>query len=160
MALTEVCAMKKVKLAKGREFTFAAPKRGGGPEPKYPWEEWFSGELLLLEQSVGQADDKGNITTISEKRDYECPTTQMLSKIKAAARRSYKVVQISRKDVDGKPLGEALIIKARPMTDEERQAEDALRIEEKAKAAKAKKAAEANGHTNGQPASKATIKVE
>ena len=118
---------KAVKLPKNREFQFTSGG-GGGASGKYPWDEWFNGSLLLLERS--DADDEGNVT--GEKRDYEVHTNAMPPKIKTAARRRYKIVQISRKDADGNKLNEAVIIRARDMTDEERLAEDVLRAEEKA----------------------------
>ena len=135
----------KVKLGKGKEFTFAPA--GGGPASKYPWEEWLNGDLLLLERSVGTEDDKGTIVNITEKKDYEVATDAMPAKLKTAARRRYKVVQISRRDYDGNRLDNGLIIQARDMTADERQAEDLLRAEEK-DALKARKAKEG---TNGQP---------
>lgn len=149
---------KPVKLAKGKEFTFASV-RGGGQPPKYPWDEWFNGELLLLEQSVGTKDESGVITEIAKggKRDYELNTDQMPGKIKVSARRKYKVVQISRLDPDGKRLVDSLIIRARDMTPEERTAEDLQRAEEEQeRAAKKaeKKAAKAN------PAPTATVQQE
>ena len=140
---------KHVKLARGKEFTFSASK--GGMSAKYPWDEWLNGELLLLERSEGTEDEKGTISDISDKKDYEVATEQMPPKLKTAARRRYKVVQISRKDADGNRLTNALIIRARDMDADERTAEDLLRAEEKA----AKKAeAEANGQpaTDAQPA--------
>ena len=124
---------KQVKMAKGKEFTFAPT---GGGVSKYPWEQWFNGDLLLLEQdAVNEAGETVH------KRDYEVATDAMPPKIKTAARRRYKVVQISRKDADGHKLGEAIIIKARDMTPEERTTEDLLRAEEK-EAAKARREAE------------------
>ncbi len=138
---------KGVKLGKGKEFTFETTSAGGQPL-KYPWGEWFDPDpklypsgLVWLERSSGTENDKGTITTIEEKRDYEVPTDAMPPKIKTAARKRYKVVQISRKDADGNRLEDSLIIRARDMTAEERVAEDILRAEEKA----AKKDAESNG---------------
>ncbi len=134
---------KPIKLKKGQEFTFA-PAGGGAAQSKYPWDEWLNGGLLLLERSTGTEDDKGTITTVSEKRDYEVRTDAMPAKLKTASRRRYKVVQISRRDADGARLVDSLIIQARDMTAEERQAEDILRAEER-EARKAK--GEANGDT-------------
>lgn len=144
---------KPVKLAKGREFQFKSGKGGGGQPSKYPWDEWFNGELLMLEQSVGTKNDKGEVVEVGthkgDKRDYEAPTDQMPYKIKAAARKRYKVVQISRYDADGVKLTDAVIIQARDMTPQEREKEDFKRAEEEdvAKArkekAKAKKDSEA-----------------
>ena len=122
---------KPVKLKKGQEFTFASAG-GGAAQSKYPWDEWFKGDILLLEQSVGTADEKGTITTVTEKRDFDVAVDSMPAKIKTAARRRYKVVQISRKDADGAKLDSGLIIKARDMTADEKVAEDTLRAEEKA----------------------------
>ena len=137
---------KPIKLAKVKEFTYA--KAGGGGTSKYPWGEWFAPKvdndgkkvhadgtstLLLIERS--DVDKDGNLT--GDKRDYEVDTNAMVPKLKTAARRRYKVVQVSRRDADGNRLTEALIIRARDMNDGERQIEDILRAEEKA----AKKAA-------------------
>ena len=128
---------QKIKLARGKEFTF--PKTGGGVvASKYPWDEWFSGDLLLLERSEGTENEKGTIDTITVKKDYEVGNDAMLPKIKTAARKRYKVCQVSRYDADGNRLVNSLIIKARDMTDDEKQAEDILRAEEKAAAKAAK----------------------
>ena len=128
---------KAVKLAKGKEFTFAPSGRGGGLS-KYPWDEWFNGSLLLIERTVYEADD----VTVVERRDYDVPTNTMVPKIKAAARKRYKVCQVSRRDEHGQRLGDALIIRARDMSTDERISEDLLRAEEKAARAAA---AEENG---------------
>lgn len=121
---------KQVKLRKGQEFTFAASK--GGAQSKYDWDSWLNGDLLLLERSSGTEDDTGTIVTVTEKRDFEVPTNSMPGKLKMAARKRYKVVQVSKKDADGKPLENGgLIIKARDMTPEERVEEDKQRAEEK-----------------------------
>ncbi len=143
---------KSVKVGKSKEFTFA-PTSGGGQPLKYPWDEWFSpdpkafpGGLVYLERSVGTENDKGTITDIEEKRDFEVPVDAMSPKIKTAARKRYKVCQISRLDADGNRLEDALIIKARDMTPEERTNEDLLRAEEKAN-----KKTESNGEVK-QPA--------
>lgn len=136
---------KTVKLRKGEEFNFAPARAGGG---KYDWDSWFSGELLMLERS--DVDAEGNVT--GEKRDYEVPTDSMPPKIKTAARRRYKKVSISRYDANRNPLGEAVIIQARDMTPEERQAEDILRAEEKAALKEKKQQADSNGKaTAAQP---------
>jgi hypothetical protein len=119
---------KEFKLPKNKEFTF---KSGGGQASKYPWDEWFSGKLLLLERSDVDAD--GNPTPSGEKRDFEVERDAMPAKIKTAARKRYKVVQISKKDHEGQPLpNNGLLIKARDMMEDERAAEDLLRAEEKA----------------------------
>ena len=137
---------KQVKLAKGREFEFKAASKGG--ESKYDWAAWLNGDLLLIEQSEGDKDEKGNVTTVKVKKDYEADTNQMPGKLKMAARRRYKVVQISRLDAQGHKLKESLIIKARDMDATERIAEDALRAEEKvALAAKKKAAKDADANT-------------
>lgn len=144
---------KPIKLKKGEEFDFGSASGGGGGG-KYPWDEWFNGDLWLLERSSGTEDEKGTITTVSDKRDYEVPTDAMPPKIKTAARRRYKICQVSRRDKDGNRLVESLIIRARDMTAEERDAEDLKRAEEK----EAKKAeALANGaKSQGQPPVPAT----
>lgn len=120
---------KTVKLKKGQEFTFKKAAGGGGGG-KYDWDGWFNGELLLIERS--DVNEDGELVDGGTKRDFEVETDAMPAKIKTAARRRYKVVQISRLDADGNKLENGgLIIKARDMTDEERQAEDLLRAEEK-----------------------------
>lgn len=137
------CKMaKKVKLAKGQEFNFATKNSGGGGS-KYPWDEWFNGDLLLLERSEGPENDKGTVIEGQEtvKRDYGVPRNAMFPKIKTAARRRYKIVQTSGRDQDGNKLpNDGIIIRGRDMTPDERMAEDQLRAEEKA-AAEAEKAA-------------------
>ena len=111
---------KQVKLAKGKEFTFRTAGNGQAVS-KYPWDEWFNGHLMMIEES-----------TETEKRDYDVETNFMPAKLKTAARRRYKVVQISRYDADGAKLNKALIIKARDMNADEHIAEDITRAEEKA----------------------------
>lgn len=96
-------------------------RRAGGGATKYPWDDWFSGDLLLLEKS-----------TDGEKKDFDVDVDFMPPIIKTAARRRYKVCQISRYDADGKRLVDSLIIRARDMTADERAAEDLRRAEEKA----------------------------
>lgn len=142
---------KPVKLSKGKEFHFNVATKH---ESKYAWDEWFSGELLLLERSSGTENEKGTIVEVSEQRDYEVPTDAMPPKIKTAARRRYKVAQISRVGADGAKLVDSLIIKARDMTPDERVEEDMLRAEEKAalKAKKAESKASANGVHQEAPA--------
>lgn len=136
---------KTVKLKKGQEFTF---KKGGATPSKYDWDGWFNGELLLIERSDVDAD--GNVTGV--KRDFEVETDAMPAKLKTAARRRYKIVQISRVDADGNPLpNDGLIIKARDMTPEERQTEDELRAEEK-EANKERREAKKNASAAPQPA--------
>lgn len=124
---------KQVKLRKGQEFTFKTAKGGGAS--KYPWDEWLNGDLLLLERSSGTEDDKGTVVNITDKRDFEVQRDAMPAKLKTAGRRRYKVVQISKRDADGKPLeNDGLIIQARDMDATERQAEDLLRAEEREEA--------------------------
>jgi hypothetical protein len=104
---------QKVKLKKGQEFHFVSPKPGGAAQSIYPWDEWLSGDLLMLEQSQGERD----------------------AKLHTAARRRYKVVQVSRVDADGKRLTNALIIRARDMDADERELEDIQRADDKGRAA-------------------------
>lgn len=141
---------KQVKLKGGREFNFAQATRQGA-EAKYPWDEWFNGTLLLLERHEGVENEKGTITeeAATEKKDFGVSVNAMVPKLNTAARRRYKVCDISRFDADGKRLKDALIIRARDMTQEERAEEDALRAEEKAKARARRAGASANGH--GEP---------
>lgn len=110
---------KPIKLAKNKEFTFKSG--GGGTASKYDWNSWFDGQLWQLTK-----------TTEAEKGDFDVDVDAMPPKIKTAARRRYKVVQISRLDADGVKLTDAVIIKARDMTPEEHTAEDLKRAEEKA----------------------------
>ena len=60
---------QKIKLAKGREFTFKAPSKGGSS--KFAWDEWLNGDLLMIEQSEGDKDEKGNTVeaTVTAKKD-------------------------------------------------------------------------------------------
>lgn len=135
---------KQVKLGKGREFSF---KAAGAQATKYAWDEWFTGDLLMLEQAVGTGvDEKGNITGVSDPKDFAVSIDAMIPKLKTAGRRRYKVIQVSRYDADGKRLVGCLIIKARPMDADERVAEEIRRAEDKEKLA-AKKAT--SGNDNG-----------
>lgn len=125
---------QKVHLKKGKEFQFK--ERPAGGELKYPWDEWFDGSLYLIERSSGPENEKGTIESPTEARDFGVSVNAMVPKLHTAARRRYKVVQISRHDADGNhlkvshPHG-ALIIKARDMNEEERAEENLLREEEK-----------------------------
>lgn len=119
---------KPVKLKGGKEFSFVSKS---GVEAKYPWDEWFNGDLLMLERSEGTENEKGTIEAPTTTRDYNVSTNAMIPKIHTAARRRYKVVQISRVDADGKRLQDALIIRARDMDQDERVAEDIKRAEER-----------------------------
>jgi hypothetical protein len=85
---------------------------GGGT--KYPWAEWFNGTLRLIEKGT----------------DYTVETDKIPGKVKNAARRLYKIVQISRRDADDNKLADSLIIRARDMTAAERVAEDLRRAEQ------------------------------
>ena len=119
----------KVKLGKGKEFEFRQAK-GGALSAKYPWDEWLGGDLLLLERSDVNGD--GELVPGGTKRDFEVDRDAMPGKLKFAARRRYKIVQISKRDADGQKIQhEGLIIKGREMTGDERYAEDVLRAEEK-----------------------------
>lgn len=104
---------KQVKLGKNKEFTFRSA--GGGQASKYPWDAWFNGDLLMLEKGT----------------DFDVEAKNMPGKIKSAARRRYKVVQISLRDADGNKLVDSLIIKSRDMMADERTAEDIRRAEAK-----------------------------
>lgn len=136
---------QKIKLGKGKEFHFK--ERAVGGVLKYPWDEWFDGSLYLLERSEGPENEKGTIESPTVPKDFGVSVNAMVPKLHTAARRRYKVVQISREDADGARLKNALIIRARDMTDEEKVAEDVLRAEEK-EAAKLRRAeAAASGTT-------------
>lgn len=131
---------KPVKLAKGREFQFKSGR--GGALSKYDWDAWFNGDLLLLEQSTGDKDNLGNVVSVDKKADYDVSTNTMPGKLKFAARKRYKVVQISRVDADGNNLENSIIVRARDMNADEKMEENRKRAEEKA-AREAKKAEEA-----------------
>lgn len=137
---------KVVKLPKGREFEFVSGRQRG--ESRYDWDNWLNGDLLMLEQSTGTKNEKGDVTEVEDRKDYEVNTNQMVLKVKLAARQRYKVAEVSRYDADRKRLVDAIIIRARPMTDDERDAEDARReeVKEKLREKKAEEKALANGH--------------
>ncbi len=150
--------MKAVKMPKGREFVFKASK-GGAAVQKYDWDTWFNpdltkfpGGLVLLEQSDGTKDAKGTVVDVTRKGNYEVDTDAMPPKIKTAARKRYKVVLISRLDGDGQKLKDAIIIKARDMTPDEKTAEDLRRAEEKAE-----KEAKEKSASNGVPVAPAPV---
>ena len=128
---------KQVKLPKGREFVFRSVK---GAEAKYDWAAWLNGDLLLIEQSEGDKDDKGNVIKVTVKKDYEVNTRAMPGKVKFAGRKKYKIVEVSTRDHTGAKLADSLIIRARDMDADERVAEDLLRAEEKVKAEERRKA--------------------
>lgn len=130
---------KAIKLPKNKEFTF---KAAAGQASKYDWNGWFNGDLLMLERSemtpTGLNDAKGKPTfKVVVAKDFDVEVDAMPPKIKTAARRRYKVVQISRVDADGNKLKDAIIIKARDMTADEKASEDIKRAEEKAARAEA-----------------------
>jgi hypothetical protein len=106
----------RIRLRDENDSIVIEVRRAGDGGTKYPWDEWFSGDLLLLEKS-----------TDAEKKDFDVDVDSMPPRIKAAARRRYKIVQISLLDADGNKLADSLIIKARDMTAEERVAEDRRR---------------------------------
>ncbi len=138
---------KQVKLAKGKEFTFA---KVSAAVSKYPWDSWFGGDLLMLEKDTTGADGKVH------KGDFDVDVKAMPAKIKAAARRRYKIVQISFRDADGNKLKDSIIIKGRDMTPEERGEEDVRRAEEReARKAAAETEASANGEEQVAPAAAA-----
>jgi hypothetical protein len=145
---------REFKLPKGAKLV----KKVIGQSAKYPWEEWFAvedgtgklgkdkqgnplhekgqGKLLIIERSSGKENDKGTVVEVTEKRDYEVPRDAMPPKIKTAARRRYKVVDVYKRDHTNTTLPNGgLLIQARDMTAEEKVAEDILRAEEKAKRA-------------------------
>ena len=114
----------------------------GGTQSKYPWDDWFApeldkdrkqvhddgrGVLLLLERDL--FNDDGTLADRG-KRDFDVAVNAMPAKLRTAARKRYKVCEISRLDPDGKRLVDSLIIRARDMTPDERVAEDLKRTEE------------------------------
>ena len=133
---------KQVKLPKGKEFVFKAAK-GGAKDSRYDWDAWLNGDLLLLERSIGKEDDKGTVVEVEHRRDFEVSVNAMIGKLKSAARRRYKVCQFSKLDADGKKMKDALIIRARDMSPEERVGEDKKRKEERAKRAAKEEAGDA-----------------
>ena len=145
---------KQVQMAAGAKFQFRSGKSEG--EQKYAWDEWLNGDLLMIEQSIGEKDEKGTVVKVREKRDYDVNTDAMPGKLKSAARRRKRVVEISRVDADGQKLVNALIIRSREMTPDEEAAEMKLREKEKeerkAKLAAAV-AADNAAVSNGEPTS-------
>lgn len=139
---------KPVKLKKGAEFNFTKK----GTASKYPWNEWFNGDLLMIERSEGPENEKGTIEVPTVAKDYGVPNDAMPPKIKTAARRRYKVCETSRVDADGQKLKDAFIIRARDMTADERIAEDLKRAEEKAAMVADDDDADDNGNDAAPPA--------
>lgn len=153
---------KQIKLKGGKTFDFGKK----ASVSVYPWDAWLNGDLLLLERSdvtwvpetPGDTSDKGEWVQdpSGTVRDFTVERDAMPGKLKFAGRRRYKIVQISKRDADGRKLAnEGLIIQARDMTPDEIVAEDELRAEEKAGRAdkKAAKKAEATATqpTDGTP---------
>jgi hypothetical protein len=172
----ETRIMKTVKMSKKQLDAIESHnvRSGGGFTAKYPWEDFFNGELNLLERHDGPENDKGTIEDdkATVRRDYGVPNDGMLPKIKTAARARYLVCAIYRKDADGKRLVNSMYVRARPMTAEERTAEDLLRAEERAdreyydrveldaaNAAKASGADTATAEAAGKAARKAAVKA-
>lgn len=111
---------KVFKFSKGKSIeNLRAHKGGGSGTSKYPWDQIFD----------------GNANVITKGEDYNVETDAMPPKIKTAARRRYKMVEVFTKDPDGNKLEDQLIVIATDMTPEQRQAEDVKRAEEKAKRA-------------------------
>jgi hypothetical protein len=118
--------MKAFKFNKGKSVEDLKKHKGaGGGVSKYKWDAMFAEPCIIT-----QGDD------------YEVETDAMLPKIKTAARRRYKVVEVyktdaegvklvGRVDKDGKAIHDQLILIPRDMTPDERTAEDAKRAEEK-----------------------------
>lgn len=141
----------KINLKKGKEFHFV--DRAVGGVTKYPWDEWFDGSLYLLERSSGPENEKGTIEVPEEggARDFGVSINAMIPKLHTAARRRYKVVQVSRNDEHGNRLTNGLIIRARDMSDEERTAEDVLRAEEKEAAKEKRRSGGSTQTTDPEP---------
>lgn len=126
---------REFKLAKGKTYAFK-PANAGAQVSRYAWDEFFNGKLILIERSDVDADNnllKGPDGKPVAKRDFEVDVQAMIGKIKHAARKRYKVVQIGRHDADGSRLKDALVLQARDMDKDERAAEDVLRAEEREK---------------------------
>lgn len=126
---------REFKMPKGGKLS---KTQGGGMGTKYPWDEWFSGKppMILIERHDGPETAKGTIPdeAATTKRDYGVPTNAMHPKIKTAARRRYKIVDVYRRDHEGNRLENGgLILVPRNMDADERVAEDVLRAEEKAR---------------------------
>lgn len=122
---------REFKLNKGVKFEF----KRQAPTSTYPWADWFSGKLMLIERHSGTENAKGTIEEegITTRRDYGVPALAMPPKIKTAARKRYKVVQTSFRGPDGKKLENGgILLQSRDMTPAERMEEDRLRAEEKA----------------------------
>lgn len=117
---------KKIELPKS--FTFETRSFGGGGAAKYPYDQWFNGEAWL----------------ISKGEDYPGKTAYMPYKLTLAALKRGKHVDISRVGPNGESLKDALLIKARPLTEEEKlHAKERLAaLKAQAATRKARKAAE------------------
>jgi len=106
---------------------------------KYPWDEWFAKASnsvgIILRRSEGPENDKGSVLDGKEtvKRHYNVPVDGMPPKIRTALRRRYLFGKIFRKDENGNkfPKGGLVVRDVRPMTDEEKLAENIRRAEEK-----------------------------
>ena len=139
---------KPVKLSKGKKITFAPPRSGA--RGQYDWDRWFNPDphkfpegLVLLEQSLGEKDESGNVVNVTEKRDFSMSPKFMVLKIRGAARRRFKIVQVTRNDADGNRMEDAIIIQARDMTEDEKHIERVRRSDRKLAKLKKKEAAEA-----------------
>lgn len=93
---------------------------------KYPWDAMFNGDLNVLVKG----------------EDYDVDTAHMIPKLKTAARRRYKIVEVSTRDHKGDKLEDMLIIRARDMNEQERADEDAKRAQEKVNRAEARESEE------------------
>lgn len=109
---------KVFKFTKGKSVESLRAHKGGQAS-KYAWDAILNGDPQI----------------ITKGEDYHAETDAMPPKIKLAARRRYKMVEVFQKDPDGNKLTDQLIVIATDMTPEQRQAEDVKRAEEKAKRA-------------------------
>ena len=117
---------RQVKLGKGQEFIYHAPRRGA--TGKYPWELWLTDKWQYLDRDT--VDQAGNVL---QKGDFSIDVNIMVPKIKAAARRRYLVAEVSRTDADGvTKLENCICVRARQMNEQERVEEDAKRVKERA----------------------------
>lgn len=105
------------------------------------------GDVYILEQSEGEANEHGSVENPTVKKDFDCSVSVMISRLISTGRNRYLKVWARRTDLHGKKLpDDQILVFAREMTEEEKEEEDKSRLE--AKKRKAEKEAQ-NGESNG-----------
>lgn len=122
-----------VKLTKSDVSAIAKAKADRNGGQVYPWKEWFDGQARILRE--GDRDDNNKLIPGGDPRDFLQPSAYMPAKFKTAARAHYKVLEVlSTVLPDGTKLKNAYLLKARDMNPQERTAEDAQRVIDRAAA--------------------------